>query len=137
MEQVAAIGRIPSDLYWNVAQFLQTPTAELIKTLKFTTYESRRYGESNQMWVNAPPGAIFTPKKRRLDWILQKNKRSRVQLFPDWEVDTLHMTFHPWKYETLEDMGYLASWVVEEFLEQGGQLSDEPTRSPAQQKNSS
>ena len=116
MEQVAAIGRIPPDLHWNVAQYLQTPTAELVKTLEFTTYESRRYDESSQMWVKAPPGVIFTPKKRRLNWILHKNKRSRVRLFPDWEVDTLHLTFPPWKYENLEDMGYLASWAVEEFL---------------------
>ena len=122
MEQVAAIGRIPPDLHWNVAQYLQTPTAELVKTLKFTTYESRRgtggvgVGEPDQKWVKAPPGVIFTPKKRRLEWILQKNKQSRIRLFGDWEVDTLHMTFCRWKYETLEDMGYLASWAVEEFL---------------------
>ena len=113
MEQVAAIGRIPPDLHWTVAQFLQTPTAELIKTLKFATRKISRYDESYRMSVDAPPGVTWVPKVVRLKGVL--SRRKKLWQIPDKEVGTLHMTFRPWWYQTLEDMGYLPHWVVEEF----------------------
>ena len=110
--------KLPPELLSIVRSFDSHPTAELIREIDFERFPGHSYAAASMSLKNVrvwPPLAREMSRRHMHNGTLY-SRRTGVWL-PVLVLDARvwTMSFPRWRFETLEDLDYLPSWVKEEY----------------------
>lgn len=118
-ERLGALrSKLPPEVLGIIRSFDSHPTADLIREIEFERFPGHTYAAASMCLGNC---RIWAPLAREMARRHSSNgtlysRKSGVWLpvlVLDAEVWT--MSFPRWRFETLEDLDYLPSWVKEEY----------------------
>ena len=108
--------KLPQEVLSLIRSFDSHPVSDLIREIEFESLPGHVYAASGLILKNCH---VFMPLARELRRRIRHN-RSLASLGGTWlptylDPHTWIMSFERWRFETLEDIGYLPLWVQEEY----------------------
>lgn len=111
--------KLPEGVLGLIREYDSHPAADLIRAIKFEHFPGHVYHSSSLRLTNC---RVWAPLARELKGRLKHNCTLVSQTRGVWmpifcyDARTWILTFERWRFETLEDLDYLPTWVKDEYL---------------------